>query len=1347
MDTNEETPPENVGESPAPTPPAPAPSESKGRENASSRPEKRLDEEELRPSELGGLARRLAAVFVPFPDLDKFLEDARHTHKRVIVISGDESRGRLACAVWLGMNLTAREAELTGNEPVWRLPERTLDRYDLDTFMRSPALEEGSAYVLEKPFRAGMQIDSLPELQHDALNKRLAVLNSWLILTADERSGATPSTWHHRFCWFPIPETLTPDFLADVLARHLEWAGGVGSELPDKVKAAAAEFVRAHSADGNLALDTAPRIYRFSFGILETKIAADTPNFETALTRLASDIADESRPRQTWFASLSANAQFLALLAGAFENIRRSDLEDIYYAQVQRIREQEPGLLEDPRRRGFEELYREIRIDSGGAELHFIAESYRREVLRQMGFRHHLLWEVVMSVKEWMASLNEPWQWSQRALLGSAVARLGIHRPEKLSRLLDDLAGNEFATIASLPGYILRGICLLDDPRHQFVCELLERWVASDRTDQPHTESSKSDAAALIWAAADATQRVYVELAERLQEREFNVAERGRLHAVQRRLEDIIGVIAASKRRYVESRAQKWAEDEYNHVLSNAVLAMFRAQPEDMVTALLHWLKGLPERQKKTSSSDAPAAPPAAGPDRESLGSAIVAAFLTRRLFEAHRKTESLTVQRRDVLLKLVGPVLQSDRGVVNRILEILRDWVHPEMAGGADLAETRQQWRGAIRSALLQACTSMSEGQRRGLRRGLMTLWLGTSKREVRLVAQSVICRTRLLEGVPTDVPGGAWGGIFVDASAVGRVNDTSHRLFWELFELLRPQVDLLAAQLGNGQELCRPGQAPDVDALPGRPYTLRTLAPWLERLSREDAGPAAFYLPIFWESLVDAQDAQDAVGETPLLSFQIEGWQKREDQSVAEMFHLLGFPDHWISATNEQGFESMLLTVERAVSPCLSRRLAARDAGQWYDTLRAHAVFADATDADRRTHAEDSLEQFVQDDVGGTETSGEPRGEDDRGFLPPDRWRIALGIVQWLAADDLAATMRLLLKWIKTEAGPRESVGRAAAIMLLRIHSERMLPVGASPAADAPPVESFTQLLDFAPALARRRSRLGVEAFLAAARHWMTDAGWADMLLRDAKKTGAPSDGGLPYASILMSMLAALPWWMHVPVAKTLFEWIKPAAGEKVESIPAAAFALSLRLRYDLALRARFRVGEDDFFPGRPEKFTLVILCGGQDEEANTRVQDLAAKLYARWERERLPGLDRYVFVEAGSRVPLAVSREGVPREAFHLAGTRVPTLAPVVEALAPSEVGLVVVIASEGLVDWEDLPEWLAEAQKLRLFRIKSSARQRLGDWMNVSWCELDASSADGNERKLLEQLRPYFQAANP
>jgi hypothetical protein len=1332
---------------------------------------KEAREDGLQTVELRVLTKRLKEVFVPHAELEAFLEKQASSNMRVIVIDGDAGSGRLACAAWLG-------GKLNNFERVMRLHEETVSQYDLGALARSRLLEEDTVYIIEEAFKSGINEDLIPDLQLAALNEQLNRLDSWLILTTNGGSAK----WSHKLIgWFSIPKA-GPDFLEEVLARHLQWERAGGMELPSEIERAARELVRTRFSDPGISLHTAPQVYRFTRNLAASlPLPSPVAELKRELDRLAAEVADDSRPRQAWFAALSANAQFLALLAGAFEGVGRSDLEDIYHTQVQRVRGEEPGLFHDPRQRGFEELFREIQVESTDSGLHFTSASCRREVLRQMGFRHHLLWEVLESVQEWMNALAGPRQWKERAVLGCAVARLGIHRPEKLKPLLLRLAASEDAMIASIPGDILRGVCLLDEPRHDFVCDLLSEWV---RPDEEGAEAPAADEAARLWAAAEAIQRVYVELAER---EKLDPVKQRRLTRVLRRLADILEGIARSRTRYLHlraekwaqeglevARARKWAQEEIDNVLASAVSAMFRTHPREMVVVLLKWLGALPPVFSEKPTEPEGAAPDtkdeqgkettppgeleekkvpvaaqvtrAASDEQGDRDEATVAGLITRRLFEEHRGAENLSLERRDALLELIGPVLQSDRGVVNGILEILREWVRPGavVPGGTKAAEEaveemRKEWRLAILRALLSACNLMSEGQRRGLRRGLMTLWLTSPEAEVRAIAQAVVCRARLLEGPPTDVPGGVWGGIHVDATAQGRGNDTSYRLVQELFELLRPHVDLWVGQLGNREEFCGRGEFFDADAVPSRPHGLRVLTPSLERLAVDEAEPAAFHVAVHWGELEDQEEALEAAGQTPVHSIQVQGIQESETGPFAGLFRLLGFPPGWVSAANESVFETLLFRVEEAVGPHLSRRLAERAAEQWWELLAPleHLAGLPPEAQDRRAEVESFL-HFVANRLEHPESPVLPAGA-GRGRLNPDPVRAGLGAVQWLAQENLAATVRFLESWMKGKAGARANLATAAAIMLLRIQHERMLPTAGPQAGSVPALEPYAALLTFGPPLMRRRSRLGVDGFLKALRHWCTDPGWAAALLEETRRP----------KSKLLAMCAAAHWWQRLGMSDTLREWVgAPLASLNEKQVPDAVHALSLRLRYDLALRARFWTEEAPVFPVPLEPCGLVVLClDAADSDGRTSVEALVGDLYDRWERERLPGLKHYLFIQAGRRAPLAVSRELAQRETFAAELAPVPTLAPVFDGLAPWMVKLVVVIANRPLVDLEDIMEenpWLAQDAKLKLFWIKSALRPRPKNIAGVQWEEFEPKT---DEPKIRERLKPYFQESRP
>jgi len=1227
-----------------------------------------------------GALNRTQAVFVPWTGLEERCAQLRTLPRRFIVVAGEPGVGRFTAGVWMGLRL------LGGSErPRIVVPLPThLTGPDLCAWLESSERQKRTVYVLRQPLGSEFTFGTLTHELLQQMGERLeGELDSWLIMTAkaDQGGDLEPPGELVR-----VPP-LSPDRLRLVLDKHLDWlrdcepGWGLGSS-EDRLRGPIDSLI----ATGKLT--TSPQVARFLGklpGLLAQGLPEGDDELALRLAGLARNVAGEVT--QAWFARLTPNEQFMALLVEAFRGIPRSGIENLYCREAERL-SREGDLLADPRRFGFDDLYRQINVQVAAQVfevktgerievqyLEFADDRYRREALRQMRSRHHLLWGVVRSViAEVLKAVAEVWQAPQRQALGEVIARLGIHRPEDLEGVLAQLAEDPSGTIASVPGYILRGVCLLDEPDYRLVHGLLEKWVK----EPDH-----------VWAATAALWRVYAELAGAAGAPRPNPARRSDADRLMRDLEKLATEVASSD--FMESLPSEEAD-----FLSYAVARMFQAAPEAVGRLVQSWL--------------------AAGGLRAKAGRRAA-----RRLYVAHTELESLDEPRFRALLELVGSVLPLDRELVDTVLGVLLQWTQ------------REDWQAALAGSLLTACNRARDGERDLLRRAMATLWLRAHQAKAREIARAVIGRARLMDGVPTDLPGAGRASLLVDASEAARENDTADRLTQELFEFFGSQVDLGVAQLGNRRALCEPGGKLEVEALPARRSAARIVMPWIEQLlprhRPEAMSPGLhFVFVVHWEGLVDGEDVQGTT-DFPVVSMPVPVHHLEEGDAAAHPdstrtvpFYLRPLADAVLQLLqrltreeNERRSEVLLSHADPVLSACLSRALAERTPECWWALLAASSerlAAATAAAEDRWTAAGAALDALVGrlDEV-----PSDPSG--------PDPMRIALGLVQWMAATDLPQTVRRLCDWMRLESrNPRGNFAAAAATMLLRIHFSRMLPVPGAAAQAAPPVGAFLPLLDLAPALARRRSALGMRVLLSALRCWLGNAAWAAALLRH------PS---------LLRAVDASPRRQREQMAKWLDFWTAEpieALGEK--RVPEAAGALRLRLKWAVATRSMAQVALGP---------TVVILVHHSGHEgARKRLGEIAWRLYGLAESQRKPGgnLPQFVFVRAGCRHPLAVTGEGAAREAFRLGPHATGILAPTVEQLRPLA-DLMLVLADGGLVDAED---WLEPEGTGRL-ELFWDNRRLAPPSLDPAWVPLYQSGTEPEAvGRVVERLRARLNRAS-
>ncbi len=345
-------------------------------------------------------------------------------------------------------------------------------------------------------------------------------------------------------------------------------------------------------------------------------------------------------------------------------------------------------------------------------------------------------------------------------------------------------------------------------------------------------------------------------------------------------------------------------------------------------------------------------------------------------------------------------------------------------------------------------------------------------------------------------------------------------------------------------------------------------------------------------------------------------------------------------------------------------------------------------------------------------------------------DPMRTGLGLVQWLAADRMKETVEHLCGWMRGRGRTvRGNFAAAAAGMLLCQHSERMLPVGAAgtvPAGEAPSPDLLLPLLDLAPALARYRSKQGIETFLKAAHRWARDKAWAARLSRHP---------------VWFRLVDNAPFSLR----EHIHEWVDALATKPIEAlgekrVPAPVLALHLRLRCALRLRATRNVALRDS--------VLVLWHESGHPRSRQRLGTLAWQLYRlTWPapRQREGDLPPFVFFRVGSHDPVAVSGDASrAEETDFTAPLAAPgILSPLLETLAAAA-GQVLLLADGPLLDAEDWlePDGLFVNQvirdRLKLFWDNRSLQQPHlagdGDWQ-PHWISLSAM----NDSQAMECVR--------
>lgn len=1217
------------------------------------------------------LLNQIRQVFVPWDGLEEAAEAVLRQEHRVLVIAGEPGTGRFTAAAWLGLRLlgdsrTPRIVTVSSAEagdvasPGW---------------IRAEARQRQTVYVVQDPPALGA---FLAGEQYGSLDQGLFDRDSWLILTA--RPSQVTAAVLPGPCLLSS-RSLTRDQLGQAYERHcaarqLEpgWEPGPAE---DRVHQTTRALIR-ESREGKEGFFTrAPQIVQYLTKLpeyLRKGVPEDEGQLRNALARLARELADEVM--QAWFDQLSPNEQFLALMVEAVRGIPREAVESLYCQLALRLC-RHGGLLQDPRRFGFADLYRRINAmgvprleaqpDGSSVEfewLEFAHEGYRQEVLRQMRSRHHLLWEVVKSVvEEHLPTLPGNRQAPDRRVLGELIARLGIHRRDDLLRVLEGLAEHEAAWVAAVPGYVLRELCLLDPPADDFVGEVLRKWAA----ERDH-----------VWAATAAAWRVYEEAARHWHATAETDSHRRRWEALLLKVEQTLADVA-------EGRVVTKDELEGSNFLNFALDRMFNAMPSRVRALLRGWIEA--GNSQKAAAR------------RALLG-----------IFRAHADPATLTDPVSEALSGLIGPALTFDRTATDTVLSVLQGWITladaHDRRTAPDPVRPRPPVHPPIRAALLRACNEARDGERNQLRRALTTDWLRDGNPQVRAIAQTVIGRARLLDGILADLPGAGRGVLLMDASPEARTNETTDRLLQELFEAVRPQVDLWVGQLGNATPLGTPGTDLDLDQLASRPPASTILMPWIERLEQESgaaAGAAEFHFAfvMHWRDIVDAADAAGP-GSVPLVTLPLQVHHLPESgtglppvllEELAERLSpQIGLPASLLQylmeahqelnrqavrGLNEELSSVLVPIVDDLLATPLGQALGRRTPDRWSEILGTTLLPSLRRSDNPGAAAATELTRLV----GRLNEPGPDEGA-------PDPLRLALGVVHWLAARDLPAAVAWLVQAMDRPTRNAEGTfATAAGMQLLRLHSAGMLRVSGRPGLPPPAVETVAPLLELAPAFARRRSPLALRVLLTALRCWVGDPAWSALL---------------PTHPALRRMADAVPPRLGQSLCKQVDAWeAEPLKDLGEQQVPPGAIALSLRLK--AALLARLLTGI------RLPRTVLVLVHPLDVPGSRQRIGALARRLHAHYERGRVkhPDLPKFIFLQTGRRDPVCVTGEPAAPDAFTVPPGRVRLSAPCFDALMPAA-DLAVVLADGPLTDAED---WLPEVAPPKPTASESSPAPRL------------------------------------
>jgi hypothetical protein len=788
--------------------------------------------------------------------------------------------------------------------------------------------------------------------------------------------------------------------------------------------------------------------------------------------------------------------------------------------------------------------------------------------------------------------------------------------------------------------------------------------------------------------------------------------------------------LPAPRKRALEEAASQQVLDEierlegYNvEAILRTVQFFFDAQPAETVSLLRTWI--CPPRPSEEEDQEE-----GEGEEGEKAKATITRADVRQQrsrgelghlaglaLFESTRAGgedfEALSEDHHEVLLGLLPELMEAQLDtVVAPVLRVLVGWLG------------NPNWRARVVGGLLRAVNRATPGQRRQLCRGLLHTWLNDRDPEVRQLdrahrelarrqAESALLRARVLEGAVCDMPGGGHGILLVDASSQGLRSNTAAETAYQFYELLRAQSDLYLGWLGRGQ-VWRPQPliplTPDALRV-GHPHS-RLMGPVLERLSQQqtrDRGKILPSLPGFepvgaidpeqihfilvpvWGELVDGEDV---FAETP-QGAPANGLQRWQDRLIVAPFggalaEVAELPDvknedlarlpgelrrfvnlvrvkteRWNQQAtwrNQQNLEWLFAEyIEPALTPLLARRLLRRSAERWWEILRP-CLPADLT-PDRN-----AVQRHLRAEAGRLDEQTESPGRVDRA-------RVMACLLQWLAKQDLDATVTLLADWLQDEE-PRQSLAFCFVRMILRVHvGPRLEPGEGKERPDPLTVAEHGSLLRLAPLLAEREPPLwpvsagalpqpgpALTLLLGMVRGCASQPEW---VMRFRRSSGQPSE--------LARMMRAAPYDLQEALRHQLEAWFAPTPAREGE----AGEGKGVPPPQEVVLLADWLLGQMRPPARQPDperEYGMVIF---EDRRYRKAARELLRKLEA-----EKPGPVQIVVYRMGQQGPLALSGERWPAPGWE--ENRPRLIGPLLEHLPADQVRFIVVLGASVPLD---------------------------------------------------------------
>jgi hypothetical protein len=1015
-----------------------------------------------------------------------------------------------------------RWTELDGNGADIVSPSQTLPRvkilrqYGKDSLalidlLQDPQIESQTIYIIEQAFESGLTLNELTPL----LRKSLAHKNCYLILTTE----LSESLFRDR--GIPYISTRFPHggeklriFLQAVLVAHLDYYTTVES-LSDPIR------VQVEKACEELLRDALHHPFTIDMFCARLRELPSEANREVVV-KLADEVGRIDREAtRTWFQGLSENERLYALLVYLFSGVDRYLLDDIYTVATRRLRQDGVIGLHDPRESGLSDIRDRVRAHVTEANtVQFNNRALVDETRRQVANYHHVLWSLCEVVFIDLIRQNHLAAAARfRQSLGAAIGRLGVYHLLKLQPLLDALAASESSGVAATAGYILDGLVRTEPSLCSWITELIDHWAKSQDPDRMWT------ACAAIWriydsiaelAAGDAeashtqlASDTLVKLRHSLTEvatypDRFNEVVRSR--AVQRADEEAYAAFPdapnadanvqaqievarqALHKTVLQVQMQQWVAALVKAV-HHALIQIARQHSDTVVTLVESWLQDPPDSNQH-----------------------VVAELAVGQLFGdtvagQSQKVARLIAERHEPLLRLVAPMLGANTDAIRELLSFLRHWIQQE------------GWAPRVQQALLDTAARVSPMDRVHLASLIAEEWANDDEAVAR-VAQQVVARSRHIDGIPADVPGGKGALILVDSTRPARRQRAlgarlARQISLDLASIAPPSL----GSLGFAQSLTFDNkQSPHSVLAPTE--TPRLVIPVIEARAGHDQ---LLVLLLTWGPIIDLDDLQEGPWSEKVL--------------VGVLSQTMELPEKvaHVTTANVQSHHQLVSTISSTATDQMVRALAYRDATSWWQRVGPLLGLEnpDLQAVDRKFEEWLALLR-------------------DQSALPmEDPLRAIMATCCWLANADIDACVARLNQWLSSDDDSCRLAGGSAARALFYLFGN---------APTIPSLSTHEVLLKLVVPLAAQGWPSAC-AILFAARRWIREPTWLDRLLDPPEGTSAE----------ILRLVDDLSVEDRRHLMNFLESWDTPLPGDDPDRTPGNL----KRLREQLALRVALGSG----------------------------------------------------------------------------------------------------------------------------------------------------------------------------